>query len=264
MNAFLEWGIPDFRCVESARLRFPAHLHRHVELALLRRGRVTAYVDGERSELKAGDAFLSFPNQVHSYDPSEGEELSYVLIVDPDQMPELAPLFLKRTPRAACLPGAATEELIGYAARLRELRTAHTVLEQAERRALLLLLFGKILSACELVENNVAASSAFKAVINYCTQNYDKELSLSLLERELHISKYYISHLFAEKMRLRFNDYINSLRVSHACRLLREDELSITAIGSAVGFSTPRTFNRAFQKEMDMTPSEYRTIKKEN
>ncbi len=262
MNAFLERGIPEFRCTEGTRLRFPAHLHRHVELVLFRSGRAVAYADGERCELAAGDVFIAFPNQVHSYDPPTGEERYYVLIVEPELMAELQEILFHSVPKSAVLRGAVDEEMLSLARRLRELKAAHTVLEQTERRALLLLLFGKILSRCELVHSNAEASSAFKSVINYCTQNYEKELTLSVLERELHISKYYISHLFAERMRLGFNDYINSLRVSHACRLLRHAEQGVTAVGAAVGFSTTRTFNRAFLKEMGMTPSEYRTLKK--
>ena len=78
------------------------------------------------------------------------------------------------------------------------------------------------------------------------------------MERELHISKYYISHLFSHKLNMRFNDYINSLRISDACRYLRHDTRSITEISELVGFSTLRTFNRAFIKQIGVTPSQYR------
>jgi AraC-like DNA-binding protein len=79
-----------------------------------------------------------------------------------------------------------------------------------------------------------------------------------MLEEELHLSKYYISHLFGDKLGIRFNDYINSLRISEACRLLRTSTLSVTEISDASGFGTLRTFNRAFMKQMGMSPSEYR------
>ena len=54
------------------------------------------------------------------------------------------------------------------------------------------------------------------------------------------------------------SDNINSLRVSEACRYLLNSSLSITEIGSLVGFNTPRTFNRAFIKQLGLSPSEYR------
>jgi AraC-like DNA-binding protein len=78
------------------------------------------------------------------------------------------------------------------------------------------------------------------------------------LERDLHISKYYISHVMSQKLNIGFNDYVNSLRISSACRLLRKSDRSITEISELVGFNTLRTFNRAFFKQMGVTPSDYR------
>ena len=106
--------------------------------------------------------------------------------------------------------------------------------------------------------NKSDENQAMRAVIQYCARNFTKDLSLSILEVELHLSKYYISHLFGDKLGVRFNDYINSLRISESCRLLRTSDMSITEISSASGFGTLRTFNRAFIKQMGMSPSEYK------
>ena len=101
-------------------------------------------------------------------------------------------------------------------------------------------------------------NQAMRAVIRYCALNFTKDLSLTILEEELHLSKYYISHLFGDKLGIRFNDYINSLRISESCRLIRMSDMSITEISDASGFGTLRTFNRAFIKQMGMSPSEYK------
>ena len=141
---------------------------------------------------------------------------------------------------------------------LKEAPEPKSELERTVRRGYLHSLFAKLLSRYSFSELQHPSSNAFRAVVEYCTRNYDKDLSLSEMEKALHISKYYISHLFAEKLKIGFNDYVNSLRVSHACRHLRHSDLSVTEISSMVGFSTLRTFNRAFKKQMGCTPSEYR------
>ena len=61
-----------------------------------------------------------------------------------------------------------------------------------------------------------------------------------------------------DKLGLRFNDYVNSLRISEACRYLVHTDHSITEISEIVGFNTLRTFNRAFMKQLGISPSEYR------
>ena len=101
-------------------------------------------------------------------------------------------------------------------------------------------------------------SGALRSIVTFCSKNYARDLSLTLLEENLGLSKYYISHLFGNKLGLRFNDYINSLRIFEACKLLVSSEDSISAISDAVGFNTLRTFNRAFMKQMGASPSDYR------
>ena len=60
---------------------------------------------------------------------------------------------------------------------------------------------------------------------------------------------------------MNFCDYINSLRLVDAVNMLGNENASITEIAYASGFSTLRTFNRAFLKYYGVTPSEYKRIK---
>ena len=101
-------------------------------------------------------------------------------------------------------------------------------------------------------------SGALRSIVSYCTRNFSEDLSLSVLEEKLHLNKYYISHLFSNRLGIRFNDYINSLRISEACRFLLNTDLNVTEISELVGFNTLRTFNRAFTKQIGASPTEYR------
>ena len=62
--------------------------------------------------------------------------------------------------------------------------------------------------------------------------------------------------------------YINLAQVlkdeqlARAKRMLRFTEDSITRIGYACGFGTRRTFFRAFQRTVGMTPAQYRRVTK--
>ena len=258
MIAFWENRTTALHVSERGRLGCAAHLHHHLELVLFLEGDCVGFADAERCEIAAGDAFLAFPEQVHRYE-SHAPERFYILIADPDLMPELSPLFTGPLPESALIKGGARDKLVLEAAeQLLAIKNPKTVAQKAIRKGLLLTIFGNILQKCAPGDTQTGTSNAFRAVVEYCTKNYQKELSLSVLERELHVSKYYVSHLFSERMQLSFTDYVNSLRVAHACRHLKSDELSVTEICAQVGFSTLRTFNRAFQKQMGCSPSEYR------
>ena len=248
-----------FRDDAESPLQCNAHLHYHLELLCLLGGTTHAYVDSCEYRLEAGDIFLVFPNQIHRFESFEKE--NYLLfIINPDMMPELCRLFTNALPLSNVVRGAAKDAALLDC--LRTMAASQSVEENPYRDVILkgqmLSFFGDLLHRMDLTKPREGDSQSLKAVVRYCSQNFTKELSLEILERELHISKYYISHLFSHKLNMRFNDYVNSLRISDACRYLRQDSRSVTEISELVGFATLRTFNRAFIKQIGMTPSQYR------
>ncbi len=246
----------------KGKLHCRPHLHYHIEFGILRQGTTTLFVDSVEYKLEAGDIFIAFPNQIHRYDSTD-YEMYDLIIANPDTMPELASVFGSSVPRYAVLKKCSSTE---HLSELMDLICRAAANRGDQYRELIikghmLSFLGELLSVLPLSDSRLGDSHALKAVVNYCTKNFSKELSLSILENELHISKYYISHLFSNKLQVRFNDYINSLRISEACRRLRRTDDTVTEISEAVGFGTLRTFNRAFTKQMGMSPSEYKKQK---
>ncbi len=234
------------------------HLHYHLELVYMLEGQTLGYADSTEYTIEAGDIFVVFPNQLHQF-VSSGPERYMLFILSPDLMPELSRAFTEQLPATALLKGAdANPRLL----QLLEVAAGEHDDDAPWRdtiiRGALLAFFGELFRMMPLGENKAGSSHALQSVVGYCARNFNRELSLEVLEEELHISKYYISHLFSDRLGIRFNDYVNSLRVSDACRLLRQTDASITEISERVGFGTLRTFNRAFAKQTGMSPSEYR------
>lgn len=251
----------DFISIDSKggkrRLDALLHLHYHVEIVCMLKGKTTAITDSDEYTLTAGDVFVTFPNQVHSY-VSEADEDYYLFIINPDLIPEIS--FECGFPKSSVIKGAMeNEEIASIARALAALRKddEHPMRDQLIK-GYLLAFFGHIFPLFDFLSPSNVDSRATREIIGYCSAHYCEPLSLDVLQNELHLSKYYISHLFSGKLGVSFNDYINSLRISHACRLLRREDTPITQIAGEVGFSTLRTFNRAFARYKGMTPSEYR------
>jgi len=55
-----------------------------------------------------------------------------------------------------------------------------------------------------------------------------------------------------------FRDLTNALRVRRAAELLRDTDLSVTEVSSALGYSAPTHFARAFRTRTGMSPNEFR------
>lgn len=248
---------------EGGRLNCSAHLHRDIELVCMYEGETKVCADTMRETLCGGDIFLTFPNQIHSYE-TKGVEKYIIFFIKPDLIPDLMNVFTTNIPSSPVIKNALRDPHI--------LRTVEALLDACKdprespyihslRRGYLLALFSELMMHMTLMPFLSGESGALRSVVSYCTSNFSEDLSLSLLEEKLHLNKYYISHIFSEKLGLRFNDYINSLRVSEACRYLLNSNQSITDISEQVGFNTLRTFNRAFIKHIGISPSEYRKQK---
>ncbi len=243
-----------------APLTCEPHLHKELELVIYEGGRTTAFVDSARYELCAGDVFLTFPDQIHHYETHESERF-HIFIIKTDLIPELGDVFSRLIPSSAVVKGALDEPIIASLwQRLAEVERfpADAPMKKQLIQGYLLSLLAEIISRMDLVGISPSDSDAMHAIISFCSANYSSELSLSVLEEHLHLNRYYISHLFSGKLGIRFNDYINSLRLTEACKYLGYSSRSITEISNLVGFNTLRTFNRAFIKKHRMSPSEYR------
>ncbi len=234
-----------------------AHLHIHIELFYLLEGKMRAFIDSSEYTVCAGDILIAFPNRVHRFERIEPER--YLLfIIHPDMMPELSEVFAKHTPVSALVKRAEEDAALLPLLQLLAQTDAATPYRDATRKGLLLAFFGRLLERIELAEPRTEDSHAIRDIVTFCSEHFTQNLSLETLEQALHLSRYYISHLFSHKLNIRFNDYVNSLRVSEACRLLRTTEMSVTDVSERVGFNTLRTFNRSFVKQMGQSPSEYR------
>lgn len=243
-------------------LQCDPHLHDDLELVYLERGHVTACADTATVELHSGDIFLAFPNQIHHYRSEDGGESYLLLIVKPEALPEYEETLADCTPASPLIRNAEqlprVKELLGMLWESEQASLPTDTQSSVRHSGYLLALLSELLLHAQLQANGGESSGATRAIIRYCSAHFAEDLSLSSLEEALHLNKYYVSHLFSQKLGISFHDYINSLRVSEACRLLLNTEKSITQISEGVGFNTLRTFNRAFTKQLGISPSQYR------
>ncbi|MBI9008504.1 MAG: helix-turn-helix domain-containing protein [Tenericutes bacterium] len=93
--------------------------------------------------------------------------------------------------------------------------------------------------------------------ISYIRNNFQKNISLDIVSKEVFVSSYYLSHLFRDEMDLTFVDYVNKVRIDRSKELLRNSKMNINEIASTVGFSDQNYFAKTFKKYVGSTPSKY-------
>jgi AraC-like DNA-binding protein len=93
----------------------------------------------------------------------------------------------------------------------------------------------------------------------YLQQNYaDPDLSLTKVAGVFNLSPTYLSGFFKEQTGENFLNYVNTLRIEAAKKLLVEQSISLQEIAAQVGYSNNVVLIRNFKKVAGMTPGEYR------
>ena len=88
-------------------------------------------------------------------------------------------------------------------------------------------------------------------------ENYDDEVSLEELSRNLGISQGHLSRSFKKETGMSPIDYLTQFRIIQACTMLKNG-MKTAEIASAVGLPDPKYFSRVFKKVKGQSPSEYR------
>lgn len=96
-------------------------------------------------------------------------------------------------------------------------------------------------------------------VIFYIHENYQKPISLEYLSSIALMNKNYLSTYFKRAMKININQYIQKLRVNHACMLLRSTQKSILDICLESGFTNVTYFNKVFKAHKGSAPNQYRS-----
>lgn len=239
-----------------ATLDYPAHVHDDIELVYVRRGSGTACCDGKKYALSEGAVFLVFPNQVHYYTNFEAGDY-LVLIMKPSNLLRYGQIFMAGEPaNAQCCFFAGKDDGILWlmeTAHREFLRDGYSDIIAAYLTAL----FGKLLRYFKIEKADVSHGNVLK-ILQYCSSHYKEELSVDMVAENLGISSSCVSHIFSARICMHFCDYINSLRLKEAEEILRNTQYAVTEVANLSGFSTIRTFNRAFLKKYGISPSEYR------
>ena len=93
---------------------------------------------------------------------------------------------------------------------------------------------------------------------DYIHQNYNQPITLTNLAEHLHLSVQYLSKVFKDCFHMKFNEYVNHLRIQHAEHDLRYSDHSVTEIALTHGFANAATFNKYFRAAHGCSPKEYR------
>lgn len=244
------------------------HLHREFEVNLILDGSVEILSQGRGYHAETGDFFVFDPYQPHELRAREGTVLILSIQISPtffsDYFPQMesvrfgTEIFHRAaSPRHQQLYRQLLELTCCYCqkAPFYELDCARDI--NALFRALLDVSAFTVVSEAER-----PAQRARQERVRYLAERieggFSEKLLLGDLAKELGVDLYYLSHFFREHFGLSFQEYLAKLRCEKARRELLLTDRSLLDISLSCGFSSPKYFQRAFQKQYGAAPKEYR------
>ncbi len=116
----------------------------------------------------------------------------------------------------------------------------------------------EVLASPGYTQVELKASDRFGKVTEYIMRNFDKEITLPEVASIANMAVTTFCNFFKDHFRVTFVEYLNTVRIGYACKLLADDDHNIVEIAYESGFKNLANFNRQFKRFKSMTPTEYR------
>lgn len=106
--------------------------------------------------------------------------------------------------------------------------------------------------------NKVSETDRMNKIYDYVSKHFVHRVPISEVAKISNMSVSSFSRYFKSRTNRSFSDFVSELRIGHSCRLLQNEQLSISQISLESGFNTLSNFNKIFKKVKGVTPREYR------
>ncbi len=245
---------------------YDLHWHDCFEIELMLRGSAVQVLNGQRYEMQPGDIYLLNPTDFHSIE-TEGAVVYNIMfseeMLDEDVLQKILSIDKNIIFRLSQRELHTTEFLISQM--LYEFENTASYSDSMIKN-LMECLFIMILRKCDLSDkgNGVGENDAIRKSVLYLHSRFRENPTLEHMASVAGLNKNYFSGLFHESTGKTYKEYLNSLKLEHAKKLVLTSNIPVTEICFASGFNSLTNFLRVFKEAYNVSPTAMRKRKKEN
>ncbi len=256
--------------VTAAAFDFWWHYHPEYELTFITKGRGKRLVCDSYQDFSEGDLVLLGPMLPHTWVSEKIKKQHCEAIVI-----QFSTAFISSLLQYSEL--AAVEKILQKAARGvsftgSQARLVHAMLQQMltcshiEKLALLLRVLHSLSSTKAVLLSSgifkplagVANEQRINKVFHYVERGFRNIVTIEQAAKLIHLSESAFCRFFKKASGKTFSDYVNDIRIAHACSLLIETDKPVAQAAYESGFETLTYFNRVFLKKKGVQPAVFR------
>lgn len=246
---------------EKSSLQFPLHIHSYIEVVKVLAGELEMQIGNAIQKFSPGDMTIIFPNISHDYHTISDDNHTSMIIMNCDLslIPVHNNILLDNVPTKFIIYPNEQHKDLGW-------------------------IFTRLTHVNPLEDNNIFVGSLFslmlchaypymnlvpidksedvyeftQQIIAYVSRNCLEDITLESVAKEFGISKYKLSRIFSNDLKISFPNYLKKQRINNAEFLLTNTDKDITSIAYECGFHNQQSFNRSFKEVEGCTPSKFK------
>lgn len=255
-------------------VHFPKHSHDFIEVVYMCSGETTHIVNGDTIHLKEGELLFLGQNAVQEITPAGENDIAVNFIVLPEFFSSpLAMLGDEETPLRSFIINSLKSDGGNSCYMYFEVADVLPIQNLIENLIWTLindtqnkrkinsftmgLLFLQLMNYTDRLACRDEKEQAIIKMLKYADENYTNG-SLTELAEELHYDLSWFSREIKRKTGMTYTEIVQERRLSQACFLLKNTDLSIADIAMQIGYTNISYFHRLFYKKFGLSPHRYR------
>ena len=250
--------------IEADRMCFNMHWHDRMELNLVVFGCLKLHSDEGHFEVLPGQVVVSSPRSLHGgFAGSEGA-IYHTIMFDVEKFCNLTLASDKYIVPVAkgevTFPkvvqneqlAAAVEKLAGF---VTDKTGHHSLIAEGCIYEIMGLLYRYSVTPVKTVTE---INRGFKPIIEYVNGHFTEKITPSEVSVRFGYNETYFCRKFKEVTGLTFTNYIQTMRMEYAIKLLKEGNEEIRYVAWKCGYADVSYFSNCFKKHFGFRPSEFR------
>ncbi len=242
------------------------HWHNHYELEITLLGVGTEIINSSMHTMRRGEAHIIYPADTHTYSTEKNVKFCFIQFekkhISDDVYRKLEEI--KNDPvvyfsEEACKVIENIYFAMDAVNQNLEMNDPTSIKIKEKLLDTALTLFFSFSDERSYHNSNIYSSLPIQKIIHYILENYQLPISTESVAKQFNYNTAYFRRFFRNSMGMSPKDYINSLRLKHAAKILMTTDLRIAEVCFNCGYTSMASFQRNFKSQYNMTPLEFKS-----